>query len=97
MLKHVVDFGKQLFSLTRDVQQNKADIKELREEVKALRQELVALARVVERLTVEIRHDRETAEKDREIQYLRLKNELRMFERRLPPPDRRAERDDEAT
>jgi len=35
MLKDVVDFGKQLFKLTHDVQQNKSDIKELREEVKA--------------------------------------------------------------
>jgi hypothetical protein len=85
MLKNVVDFGKQLFALTRDVQQNRADIKDLREEVKALRQELTALARVVERFAIEQQHDRENAEREREIQRLRLENILLRYERGLPP------------
>jgi hypothetical protein len=33
----------------------------------------------------ELQRDREAAAKDREIQQLRLENELLRFERRLPP------------
>jgi chromosome segregation ATPase len=52
MWKHLVEVGKQLFSLARETQQNKADVKELRdllkekdEEIKELRQEFRRLAR----------------------------------------------------
>ena len=85
MLKDVIDFGKQLFTLTHDVQQNKSHIKDLREDVKAIRQELTALARVVERLIVEMQHDRQNAEREREMQTLRLENMLLRRERGLPP------------
>src|SRR5579872_5600120 len=92
MLKGVVDFAKQVFTLTRSVQQNQTDIADLREEVKdlrqevnQLRQEMAALTRVVERLMVELQHDRRDAEREREMQRLRLENILLRFERGLPP------------
>ena len=40
---------------------------------------------IVERLAFEIQKDRENAERDREIQRLRLENTLLRFERGLPP------------
>jgi hypothetical protein len=43
------------------------------------------LAGAIHRLALEMRHDRETAARDRENQMLRLENALLRFERRLPP------------
>jgi len=74
-----------LFSLTRDVQQNKTDIKELSDEVRDIRQELTRLTLMVERLAVELNHDRQNAQRDHEMQQLRLENILLRFERTLPP------------
>lgn len=85
MWKEAVNFAKQLFSLTRDVQQNKEDIKELRSEVKQLRQEFNELTRVVERLVVEWRHDRERAEAERRVLLLEIENRFLRYERGLPP------------
>lgn len=74
-----------MFSLTRDVQQNKTDIKELSDEVRDIRQELTRLTLMVERLAVELNHDRQNAQRDHEMQQLRLENILLRFERTLPP------------
>ncbi|MBC7526030.1 MAG: hypothetical protein H7308_00595 [Chthonomonadaceae bacterium] len=94
MLKDIIGFGKQLVSLTRDVDQNKTavkevriEVKELREEVNKLRQELNGLARVVERLAFELQKDRESASQERRIQLLEIENRFLRFERSsLPPP-----------
>jgi hypothetical protein len=99
MLKDVVNFGKQLFALTRDVQQNKADIKEVREEVKELRQEInqmrqefIALARIVERMTFEMQRQHENAAQERKIQQLEIDLRLARFESKLPPGDTREDK-----
>src|SRR5216110_1106826 len=87
MFKELADFGKQLFTLTRDAQQNKADIKELREDLKLLRQEFGELVRVVERLAREMQHERESAQRERQLQQLSLENILLRHERGLPPTE----------
>jgi predicted nucleic acid-binding Zn-ribbon protein len=92
MWQKVIDFGKQLFSVTQKLQKHEEDIKDVRQDIKALRldfvhlrQEMSDLTHVVERLTFELLKDRETSERDREIQRLRLENILLRFERGLPP------------
>src|SRR5437763_1883957 len=92
MLKSVLDFGKQAISLTRDVQQNKADIADIREELKLfrldlneLREDVIELSRTVELLSLQLQHDRQDAAREREMQQLRLENILLRFDRGLPP------------
>jgi predicted nucleic acid-binding Zn-ribbon protein len=92
MWPKIVDFGKQLFSMMQKQQKHEEDIKEIRQDIKALqqdfnhlRQEMNDLSRVVERLAFEIQKDRANAERDREIQRLRLENILLRFDRGLPP------------
>ena len=58
MLKQAVDFGKQVFALTRDTQQNKEDIKALREEVREVRREIVEIRQSVGDMRQEINQQR---------------------------------------
>ena len=85
MWNKLLDYGKQIFALTRDALKCKQDIGELRDDFKALSQKVDRLAEVVQRLAFEFQRDRENAAKDREIQRLRLENILLRFERGLPP------------
>jgi chromosome segregation ATPase len=90
--KQIIDFGRQLFTLTARVQKHEEDIKDLRQGLKEVRDEiretnrkLDLLAVVVQRLDLRLDHERETAARDRENLILRLDNTLLRFERRLPP------------
>lgn len=94
MLQKVIDFGKQLFSVMQKLQKHEEDIKEMRRDIHQLRLEMNDLTRIVERLAFEIQKDRENAERDREIQRLRLENILLRFERGLPPGNK-SESDDQ--
>jgi len=94
-------FAKQVISLTRKTQRQEADIKQLqqelkevRQEVNQLRQEFSGVSRLLERLVLEIQHDREKAELERknlllEIEYRRLKTERLQLPREIesPPED----------
>ncbi len=44
MWRQILEFGRQLFTLTGKVQQHETDIKELQQELKDMRQELRALS-----------------------------------------------------
>ncbi len=56
-----------------------------------LRQEVAALARIVECPALALQHDRENAEREREIQQLRLENILLRYERGLTPGGQQGE------
>jgi len=91
MLKQIVELAAQLFSLTKDVQQNKADVKDVEQEVKDLRRdfndlrrEVRDLATAVQRLAYEIHRVSENDNNERKLLALQLENTLLKFERRLP-------------
>jgi predicted RNase H-like nuclease (RuvC/YqgF family) len=92
MWQKLIDLAKQLLSITEKQQKHEEDIKEIRLEIKELRQdynrlreEAGQLTHIVERLAFELRKDRESADREREIQQLRLENILLRFDRGLPP------------
>ncbi len=93
MWTKLFEFTKDILSLQRDTQQNKADIKEAEQEIKRLhsadenlREDFNKLVHLVHQLSFEIQKvsDREKAE--RELIALKLENEMLKFERRLPRP-----------
>jgi len=81
MLKQLLDLTAKLFSLSRDVQQDKADIKDLQREVRDLAR---GMARGIERLAYEIRRVSDNEVQERKMMALQLENNLLKFERRLP-------------
>ncbi len=76
MLKQLYELGKQLLSLTRDTQDNKAQIKELQ-------QQMELLTGVVQRMEFERRRGQENDAHEREKLALRVENAMLQFERRL--------------
>ena len=91
MWKQLLDLTAKLFSLSRDVQQNKADIKRVEQEVKdlqrdfnELRREVRDMARGFDRLAYEIRRVSDNEAQERKMMALQLENDLLKFERRLP-------------
>jgi chromosome segregation ATPase len=105
MWKEVIEYTKQLLTLTRTVQKNKEDIeklssevKELRQEVSTLRQEFINLVRVVERLVYDIQRDRDKADADRRILLLEIENAFSASSAASRPANRkRMDRDGDAT
>lgn len=92
VIKRVWDFSRQVLSLTEDVQEAKTDIRELREALRdiqldfeSLQSKFVDLTHVVEKMALQMLHEREVAERDRRELMLRLEMTLERFERRLPP------------
>ena len=85
MLKPILEAGKQIMALTRDVQQCKIDVKEIRQHEKEQDLRIDQLAEAVQRLAFALQHDRDMSARDRENLLLRLENALLRFERRLPP------------
>ncbi len=92
MWDKILDFGKQIFSLSQkqqkheeDIKENEKDINTLRQDFNQLRTEVNNLTLIVERLLLEMQHDRKNAENEREMQRLRLENIMLKFERGLPP------------
>ena len=94
MWKEIVDIGKQVFALARELRQNKNDLKELRErqnkqdeEIKELRQELRRMAEVLQRLAYEYQRQNDKTDREREmlkdVEIMILRNM-----RGLPPPDK---------
>ncbi len=93
MLKALVDFGKQIVALNRDVQQCKSDLKSVQQEMKEVRQDIVQLrqdfgdlVRVVERLSFDNERTREHEAHERQLLVLRLENALLRYERAAPAP-----------
>jgi predicted nucleic acid-binding Zn-ribbon protein len=91
MWTKIFEFTKDVLTLQRDTQQNKADIKEAEQEIKRLhiadenlREDFNKLVHLVHQLSFEIQKvsNRETSE--REKLALQLENEMLKFERRLP-------------
>jgi len=78
MFKQVVNAGRQMLFLLRDVEQNKNDIA-------ALKEQLVETNQLVRELAFEIRHVAEHEQHEREKFMLRVENALLRFERLLPP------------
>lgn len=77
--QQVYQYSRQLLDLTQKVDRHDADIEKMRQEIKALTD-------AIQRLAYEIKLDRETEAKDREMLALRVESQLLRFERRLPPP-----------
>ncbi|MBM3841297.1 MAG: hypothetical protein FJ398_25760 [Verrucomicrobia bacterium] len=77
MLKPIAEYILDLLSIARDTRANKEAIADLRKEVSQL-----ALA--VERISVELRSQREAERLEREKMMLRVENALLHFERQLP-------------
>ncbi len=86
MWKQLLDFGKQLMSLTREVQQTKEAIKAQGEEIKDIRKELIRLAEIVQEVRFDGQRAADNAAHERENLMLRLENALLKFERRMLPP-----------
>ncbi|MBC8143035.1 MAG: hypothetical protein H7Y38_16545 [Armatimonadetes bacterium] len=92
MWEKLLDYGKQLFSITAKIAKHEEDIKELQQDVKAvredirsLRQEMSDLTRVVERVIFEVQKDREMARRDHENLLLRLEIAFLRSGNILPP------------
>lgn len=61
---------------------------QLSQGLKEMSQRVDQLSAIVQRLAFELQRERDNAERDREIQRLRLENILLQFERTLPPAGR---------
>jgi hypothetical protein len=85
MLKPLLDFARQVVSLTRDTQQNKADIQELRQELKEVREELREFSAVLQRFVFEVQRQREADAYERKLLRLEVENTLLRSGRLLPP------------
>ena len=76
MLKPAFDFGKQILSLVKDVQQCKSDIKDISQELKETRQELRDLSDSVRSLAFQVQRIEDNERHEREKLVLRLENAL---------------------
>ena len=85
MWNKILEYGRQIFALTRDVEKCKTDIKELREDFKELSRKVDRLIEAVQRLSADFNQDRSNAERDRKILLLQLENAFFRHERGLPP------------
>ena len=99
MWEKILDYGRQIFALTGKVQQHDASIESLQEDLEReaelhrnLQAEFAKLVLIVqkqsseiERLKDTIRHERETADKDRQILLLQLKTAFLEQGKQLPP------------
>ena len=103
MWKDLLEYAKQVFTLTQEVQKNKSDIVDLREEVKAMREEIADireqirdLTRAVERLAYEIHKVSEHEQYERQLLKLQQENEMLRFPQRLLSGRTGEARDDNA-
>jgi hypothetical protein len=81
MFKQLAALLQVVFTLAKDLEQNRADIKELR-------RDLLNLTLLVQRLSDEIKMSSYQEASEREKLALRLKVEMLRFEQHLPPkPD----------
>src|SRR5438093_2787983 len=94
MWKQLLDFGRRIVSLSTRVDRVEEEAKSLRQTAQRMERELIELNRkfdallaVVQHLNARIDHERENAQRDREILALRLDNELLRFQRRLASGD----------
>jgi chromosome segregation ATPase len=85
MLKELVEFGKKLFDLVRTSREHDERINKLTGDVASLTRRFDELAEEVRELSFEMRQDRESRARERELLRLQLENVLLRFERRLPP------------
>ena len=79
MFRDILEFARQLLTLTQTTEQNKLEIKELR-------QELERLTAVVQRLAYEFRHGMSEERHEREKMAMRLEIQILRSDRRLPEP-----------
>ena len=79
MFKQVVDAGRQMLFLLRDVEQNKKDLA-------ALKEQLAETNQVVRALAYEIQRTSEREQHEREKFILKVENILLRNERMLSPP-----------
>jgi ABC-type transporter Mla subunit MlaD len=77
MWKHLFELLRNLLTLARVTEENRAEIKDLRLELRSL-------AAAVERLAFELRRATDNESHEREKLALQLENQLLRFERRLP-------------
>ena len=84
MWKEILGFAKQVIDLTKKVDDHEADIKELRQENREIREELKKVIFLLQQLSFDIKHARETEQSEREKLALQLTIKLLEFERHLP-------------
>ena len=80
MIKQIVEYGKLLATLTRDVQQCKLDIKEDRQHNKEQDQRIDKLTEAVQELTFALQHDRDMSARARENLLLRPEQKMNAHE-----------------
>jgi septation ring formation regulator EzrA len=86
MWKQIYEWLKDILTITRDTQENRAEIKELRKEIERLTNIVQHLAFDSQRLNEEIKHIRKDEAQEREKLILKLENELLKSERRKELP-----------
>src|SRR5436190_18586214 len=82
MWKKILEAGASLLTITRELEQNRADIKEMR-------RDLLSLTLVVQRLSDEIKMSNQHESAQREKLTLQIQNELLKFERGLSTDSRK--------
>ena len=78
ILAELAKWAQTVLTLSKDLEQNRADIKELR-------RDFLGLTLTVQRLADEIRLSSQKESSEREKLVLKLENEMLKFEQRLPP------------
>ena len=86
--RQLIDYARQVMSLTEKTEQNAAQIRELQHEVRDL-------AAALQRLAYEVHRMQENEAHEREKMQLRLENALLRFERRLTAGTVKAPDDEE--
>jgi|SRR5579862_7437292 len=95
MLKDLIEIGKQVFALAREIRQGKTEAKDLRErqnkqdeEIKELRQELRRVVELMQRFAHEHQRQSDKSEADRKMLLMEMEIMILRYTRGLPPPDK---------
>ena len=83
--QQLYQYGRHVLEITQKVERHDTEIKDIQQDIKDL-------TAAIHRLAYEVKLDRETESKDREMLMLRVENQLLKFERRLLPPSSDDER-----
>jgi hypothetical protein len=88
MWKQLYDIGRQLLTLSSDVQKGKETDKAHEEAIDELRQELRRVLEILQELRHTQERQQDRADLERRMLLLELENALLRFERRLPPAEK---------
>ncbi len=95
MLKDIIEIGKQIFGLAREIGQNKKEFKQLHDrlnqhdkDIEELQEELRRITEMLQRLAYEYQRQNDRSESERKMLLLEVENMILRYQRGLPPANK---------